>query len=255
MNLLFISIIGIALALALRWYRAARLISYGLVIFCVILAILPFGMIVIQALENRFPQNPKLPTKIHGVLVLGGIINAEITEARAAPAMSDGVERISELKVLLKHSPELRIVFTGGSGDPLKQQFKEAHSVPEVLKRFEIKLASVVFEDRSRNTHENAVFTYQIVRPKDDENWVLVTSAFHMPRSVGVFRKAGWRIIPYPVDYKTTGNEPFRLGFDFRGGISGFATALHECLGLLFYWLTDRSDSLFPSVQPETSTF
>ena len=119
--------------------------------------------------------------------------------------------------------------------------------MPEVLKRFEIDPEKVFFEDRSRNTYENAVFTHRMVQPKKHENWLLVTSAFHMPRSVGVFRKAGWHILPYPVDYKTTGRDLFRLGFDFKGGVSGFAAALHECLGLLFYWLTDRSHSLFPS--------
>ena len=246
MNLFFISIFGIALFLAFRWYRAARFVSYGLLLACVLMATLPFGM-VIQGLEDRFPGKPTLPDRIHGIIVLGGIINAQITDARSIPAMSGGVARISELKVLLEHSPNAKIVFTGGSGDPLNQQFKEAHAAPQVFKRFEIDPARVLFEDRSRNTYENAIFTYQMVRPQEQENWVLVTSAFHMPRSVGTFRQAGWQIIPYPVDYKTTGLEQFRLSFDFKGGVASFAAALHECLGLLFYWLTNRSDTLFPS--------
>ena len=117
--------------------------------------------------------------------------------------MGGGIERISELKVLLEHSPEAKIVFTGGSGDPFNQSLKEAHVAPKVFKRFEINPARVVFEDRSRNTHENAIFTYEELQPKKNENWVLVTSAFHMPRSVGAFRKAWWNVIAYPGDYQT----------------------------------------------------
>ena len=249
MNLVFIGVCVITLCLAFCWYRVARFTSYGLLIFFIFLAILPFGTLIIQELEDRFPQNPNLPDRIEGIIVLGGIINTELTQARNAPAMSDGIERVSELKILLEHTPDAQIVFTGGSGDPLKQRFSEAHAAPEVFRRFEIDPAKVIFEEHSRNTHENAVFTYQIVQPKETESWVLVTSAFHMPRSVGAFRKAGWQIIPYPVDYKTTGKERFRPGFDFSRGMAGFSIAFHECLGLLFYWLTDRSGSLFPSAQ------
>ena len=247
MNLIFIGVVCVAVALAFRWHRSARVISYGLVSLCIILAILPFGTAIIQTLENRFPVKPLLPARIDGVLVLGGFINTQLMAARGVPSMGSGIERISELKLLLKHSPTAKIVFTGGSGDPLNQQFKEAHAAPIVFRRFGIDPANIIFEDRSRNTHENAIFTYQIVQPKADENWVLVTSAFHVPRSVGAFRKAGWNIIPYPVDYTTTGNQLFRPTFNFRGGVSGFARALHECLGLLFYKITNRSDSLFPA--------
>ena len=162
-----------------------------------------------------------LSTKhIDGILVLGGIINAPLTRARGIPSMGGGIERISEIKVLLEHSPEAKIVFTGGSGDPFNQGLKEAHVAPEVFKRFEINPARVVFEDRSRNTHENAIFTYKELLPKKNENWVLVTSAFHMPRSVGTFRKAGWNVIPYPVDYQTMGGELFEFGFNFKAALS-----------------------------------
>ena len=247
MNLLFISICVISVFMALKWYRAAKRVTYALLAACLVLATVPIGNSVVQALEDRFQINPKLPERIDGILVLGGIINAPLTRARGVPAMGGGIERISELKVLLEHSPEAKIVFTGGSGDPFNQGLKEAHVAPKVFKRFEINPARVVFEDRSRNTHENAIFTYEELQPKKNENWILVTSAFHMPRSVGAFRKAGWNVIPYPVDYQTMGGELFEFGFDFKGGVYGFAAALHECLGLLFYWLTGRTDSLFPS--------
>ncbi len=247
LNLLFIGICAIAICFLFSWNRSARAISYSMAIVCIAIATLPIGVSVVQELENRFPANPALPAEIEGIVVLGGVLNAKMTRVRGGLSINDAVERISEVKVLLEHSPQARIVFSGGSGNPLDQENKEAHVAPDAFRRFAIDPDRVLFEDQSRNTFENAKFTFDIIKPKRDENWILITSAFHMPRSVGAFRKAGWHVIPYPVDFVTTGDMTFRPSFNFMGGVSAFSRALHECLGLLFYWLTDRSESLFPA--------
>ena len=247
LNLLFIGICVIAICFYFRWNRTARAISYAMAIVCIAITTLPIGISVVQELENRFPANPNLPAQIDGIVILGGVLDAKITRARGRLSINDAVERISEVRALLKHSPDARVVFSGGSGNPLDQENKEAHVAPGAFMLFSIDPARVLIEDKSRNTFENANFTFDIIKPKMEENWVLITSAFHMPRSVGAFRKAGWRVIPYPVDFMTAGDIVFRPSFNFRGGISAFSRALHECLGLLFYWLTDRSESLFPA--------
>ena len=123
---------------------------------------------------------------------------------------------------------------------------KEADYAPDVFALFSVDANRILYEDQSRNTAENARLSRELAIPQDGENWVLITSAFHMPRSVGAFRKAGWKIIAYPVDFGTTGTQGVTPTFDFRGGLGRLSRALHECLGLLFYWLTDRTDSLFP---------
>ena len=64
-----------------------------------------------------------------------------------------------------------------------------------------------MLEDQSRNTRENAIFTRRLVDPKPGERWLLVTSAWHMPRAIGVFRKAGFEIEAFPVDYLSN-NKP-----------------------------------------------
>ena len=247
LNLLFIGVCTVAICFLLRWHRAARAISYAMATVCIAIATLPIGVLAVQELENRFPANPALPAQIDGIVVLGGVLNAKMTRARGRLSINNAVERIFEVKVLLEHSPQARVVFSGGSGNPLDQENKEAHVAPEAFLRFGIDPDRVLFEDQSRNTFENAKFTFDTIKPKRGENWVLVTSAFHMPRSVGTFRKAGWRVIPHPVDFSTTGDIKFRPSVNFGGGISAFSRALHECLGLLFYWLTDRSDTLFPA--------
>src|SRR3990172_7355044 len=103
----------------------------------------------------------------------------------------------------------------------------------------------ILFEADSRNTYENAEFSKRVAQPAGGESWILVTSAFHMPRAVGSFRKAGWTVIPYPVDYMTSGSQTLAPTFDLGGGLSGAATVLHEWLGLTFYYLTGRTNAWY----------
>src|SRR5262249_31594682 len=98
----------------------------------------------------------------------------------------------------------------------------------------------ITLEDHSRNTVENAVYSKAIVQPKPGERWLLVTSAYHIPRAIGVFRKAGFPVEPYPVDWRTRGVEdalhPFATVSD---GLRRTDTAVHEWVGLaviLAHW-------------------
>ena len=103
-----------------------------------------------------------------------------------------------------------------------------------------------IFEDQSKNTAENAVLSKKLVSPRKGENWIVITSAFHMPRTVGSFRKVGWRVTPYPVDYHTRKNPVLPLQFNFAYGMSSLSGALHEYVGLFFYWMAGNTDELFP---------
>ena len=108
------------------------------------------------------------------------------------------------------------------------------------------------YEDQSRNTAENAVLTKRVVKPRDGGQWIVITSAFHMPRAIGTFRTAGWQVIPYPVDYHTTFSGRSGVRFNFRGGMNGLAVGLHEWLGLTFYWFTGRTNEFFPGPRADT---
>lgn len=138
-------------------------------------------------------------------------------------------------------------MFSGGSGVLGHQEPKEAHYVAPVFARLGLDPTRIVFEDRSRNTAENAQLSKKKMNPTAGENWLLVTSAFHMPRAVGSFRKVGWPVIPYPVDYNTTGRgSGGGVSFRLSSGLSSTGAGLHEWLGLLFYRLTGRTDELYP---------
>jgi uncharacterized SAM-binding protein YcdF (DUF218 family) len=133
-------------------------------------------------------------------------------------------------------------VFSGGVG-----QIPEAELAQRLFENVGVPAGRLITEDRSRNTDENAKFTKAIADPKPDERWLLVTSAHHMPRAIGAFRRAGFPVEAYPVDWRTRGPEdlvrPFRTASD---GLKLTDTAAHEWVGLFVYWLTGRSSELFP---------
>ena len=66
-----------------------------------------------------------------------------------------------------------------------------------MFERLGLEEGRVIYEDRSRNTTENAEFSRDIARPRPEETWLLITSAFHMPRAVGCFRRVGWNVVPF----------------------------------------------------------
>jgi uncharacterized SAM-binding protein YcdF (DUF218 family) len=105
-----------------------------------------------------------------------------------------------------------------------------------------------VLEHQSRTTWENATYLHALLQPRPGERYILVTSAFHMARSVGTFRQVGFDVVPYQVDYRTKGAvalvSPFWEG---PAGLARFDTAAKEWIGLLAYWLSGRSDSLWPA--------
>ena len=129
----------------------------------------------------------------------------------------------------------------------MRQDLKETLVARRFFKEIGFDPGRVVYEDQSRNTYENAVMTYDLVRPDPGEMWALITSAMHMPRSVGVFRKAGWMVLPYPVDFKTEGTGQFKYFQGLANGLGTFGAALKEWIGLIGYRVLGRTNSLFPA--------
>ena len=197
-------------------------------------------------LENRFPIMKNLPSKVDGIIALGGVVNQFVTQARGQVSIGGAAERLTEFAKLAKLYPEAKAVFTTGSGSLTKQDLKEADFIPPVLENLGLERSRVIYENQSRNTYENAIFSKALLKPDTNEKWILVTSAFHMPRSISVFRKIGWNVIPYPVDFSMTGEAPEVISFSPTVGLSRFSSALHEWVGLFVYYFTDRSSEIFP---------
>lgn len=246
-NLLLLSLcVGVVL-LWTRWRRAARYVLSLTAAAAFLLATIPVGTALSLALEERFPIPRNLPAKVDGIISLGGVVDQFITEARGQIAVGGGVERLTELAALAQRYPSARLVYSSGSGSLLRQDIKEADVIDPFLRSLGLDPGRVIRENQSRNTYENAVMTRELVRPGTDETWILITSAFHMPRAVGCFRRAGWRVVPYPVDFAYRGDESVSITFSLTGGIGGLAGALHEWIGLAAYWLSDRTSAFFPA--------
>jgi uncharacterized SAM-binding protein YcdF (DUF218 family) len=187
-----------------------------------------------------------LPAHVDGIIILGGAIDQFISQARGEIALNDAADRLTEGVILAKAHPEAKVLFTGGSADPLRPDIAEAPYAAELLVALGLDRRRLIVEDQSRNTHENAAASRRLAEPQANQAWVLVTSARHMPRSVGCFRAVGWPVIAWPVDYKT-GNVGDWTNTDLVGNrLRMLEQSLHEWGGLLYYRLRGWTDALFP---------
>ena len=210
------------------------------------ISLVPVQSLMLIPLENRFPIPEPLPEKIDGVIVLGGSEIPLLTKIRGQASLSDSVERLTTFLSLARRFPEAKLVYAGGQGAINQQEYKAAHTAKLFFEQMGLDTDRVLFDSQSRNTMENAQNALQLAKPEKIEKWVLVTSAWHMARSVGIFRKLGWQVIPYPVDFKTTGKTKLYLRFPSFSRISSFSNTIYEWIGLFYYWLLGRTSELFP---------
>lgn len=235
------------LGLLLRNFRPGRRLVACAATGLAICLFLPVDQWALRPLEDRFPQ-PSLPAHVDGIIVLGGSIDDLTSEDRQTPVTGTAGDRLTTFVALARHYPEARLVFTGGSGDVVQGVTDEARWVRILFERLGLPDSRVLYENRSRNTRENATLSFDLVHPRADETWLLVTSASHMPRSVGVFRKAGWHILPYPVGYMSRDRlHGYSLSLGSRMAILDWAA--HEWIGLAAYRLRGWTGAFFPAPQ------
>jgi uncharacterized SAM-binding protein YcdF (DUF218 family) len=223
--------------------RLGKRLTSAVVLLVAALTLLPLGQVTLRPLEERFPQ-PELPTRIDGIILLGGSVHTEMTADRGQPVLNGAAERIMEFVALARRYPDARLLFTGGSGFVFSGSLRETDVIRHILDGLGFDISRIAFERESRNTYENALFSRPLVNPQPGETWLLITSAAHMPRSVGIFRHAGWPVLAYPVDYRST--RALTWSPDLLSGLDTFNESLREWVGLAAYRLMDRTDSWFP---------
>jgi uncharacterized SAM-binding protein YcdF (DUF218 family) len=245
--LISLGVIGIVL-MATRFARAGRRLAVTALVLIAIAGLSPFGNAIILPLEERFPPWDSSRGAPTGIISLGGALDTVVSQPRGEVALNEAAERMTSIAELARRYPDARIVFSGGSGRIIYDGVTEASLAARLFDSFGIAKERVVLEDKSRDTDENARFTRELVQPKPGERWLLVTSAHHMPRSVGVFRAAGFAVEAYPVDYRTRGAIDLLRPFSNVGdGLRRTDTAAREWVGLAIYRMTGRTTELFPA--------
>jgi uncharacterized SAM-binding protein YcdF (DUF218 family) len=197
---------------------------------------------LLGALEDRYPEMAADADLrgYAGMVVLGGaLVSGRISEQRIYPLLNDSAERMTVAVSLWQRQPGLRLVFSGGEGELFGSGPSEAERSLRFFTSLGLPPSALTLEARSQNTYENAIFTRQLPGVDARLPWLLVTSAWHMPRALATFQKAGWNVTPCPVDFRTGGSMPW-IRYDLRLGAEQWELLLHEWLGIAAYRLAAR---------------
>jgi uncharacterized SAM-binding protein YcdF (DUF218 family) len=237
----------LSLALLLKGSgRPAKLLLGSAVTALTVIALFPVGEWLSSPLERRFPVNPGLPDRVDGIILLGGAEDIPLSSGWDQVEVGEAAERYLAFLSLARRYSGAKLVFSGGSGHLLFQKYKGADVARRLFNEQGLDLSRVIFERNSRNTYENAVLSKAEIRPLPGEEWVLITSAMHMPRSVGIFCRVGWPVIPYPVDHMMRPGNNLRIELNLARHLYDLKMISREWVGLLAYYITGKTSSLFP---------
>jgi uncharacterized SAM-binding protein YcdF (DUF218 family) len=236
-----------AVLLATRYARAGRRLTVASILLLAIAGFSPLGNWLLYPLEQRFPPCDVTNGTPDGIIVLGGSIDADLSEAHHGAVVRSAADRMLAAAALARRYPDARVIFSGGSANLISNDAREADYAAALFESLGVAKARLLMERSSRNTEENAKFSKALAAPKNGERWLLVTSAYHMPRSIGLFRKAQFPVEACPVDWRVGDRSDLRSFFVAAGeGLARTDIGLREWIGLLAYWLTGKIDQPFP---------
>jgi uncharacterized SAM-binding protein YcdF (DUF218 family) len=248
--LIGIGLVG-ALLLATRFASAGRKLLVASLVLFAVCGFSPLGYLVLYPLEQRFPPWDAAQGAPDGIIVLGGSVDADLSAAHGTAVVSGAADRVIAAAALAHRYPDARVLFTGGSGSLVSNDAREADYAASLFESLGIAMSRLLMERRSRNTQENAEFSRTLAAPKDGEQWLLVTSAYHMPRSIGLFRKAGFDVEAYPVDWRVGGREDFlKFVVVSQEGFERVNAGIREWIGLVAYRLSGKINELLPGPGP-----
>lgn len=243
--LIFLFVFGILL-LVFNRQKLAKIILIPAALLAFLVLSFPIGDYLIQPLENRFSPPKTLPDDIDGIILLGGGEDLQRSLSWQVAELGLAGDRYIATKKLADLYPNARVIFTGGSGSVFLQDFdRESHIAEQILADLGLDLSRLELESNSRNTYEN----FKNIKPitRSGSSYLLVTSAFHMPRSVGIARQFEIDVIAYPVDFRSNSSEFRRVNFDLFDHLKSLEPAVSEWLGLLAYYLSGKTAEFFPA--------
>ena len=232
----------LGLLLPARWRRSGTALRWSALLVLLLQGWEPLPDTLLRRLEAQYPAPAQIDLQRYaGVIVLGGATeSAYVWEGHAQPALNSAAERMTASVALLQREPQLRLLYTGGEGELFGSALSEAERARRFYATLGMAPQRLLLESASRNTHENAVLSAALPGVDKTQPWLLLTSAWHMPRSMATFEKAGWNVTPWPADYRTGLSTPWTQ-YALAGSATKWQLALHEMLGLWVYRLTGRA--------------
>lgn len=200
----------------------------------------PLPESLVRILEDTHPVPDADLSRFTGMVVLGGVFGGDDGRVHGQVALGCAGERVVLPVPLMNQYPKMQLLFTGGSAALFGNRRAEAEMAKTYFERMGTDMSRTLFEGRSRNTYENAMFSRDVPGVNPKAAWLLVTSASHMPRALATFQKAGWNVTPYPVDFYSQ-HETEWLSYSLFGGIEAWQLALREYLGLVVYKIAGRA--------------
>lgn len=219
----------------------ASLVTAGLLA----VAILPLGAWALAPLSDKYPTHAIVQDPVDGIVLLSGAaVDLGISAKMGHPIPGKAADRLVEFMRLARAYPAARLLICGGNTGPGARPRREGPAIADYLVSRGLSRDRMMVEGQSRDTYENAVHGKALARPAPGQRWLLVTSAWHMPRAMATFQSQGWPIKAAPP---TSPGITFRPRFNLRRGLNHFKVALHEYIGLVAYRLNGRIKSLWPA--------
>ena len=214
-------------------------------VFITLISFLPIGSYLIYKIEKEYHSYIKPPDQVDGILILGGATNPLLYNEYDQISLNGSSERLVESVFIIKKFDKAKIIFSGGSGILNRPDLNHAQVAKSFYKKIGIEIDKIIFENNSRNTHENIIYSKKIANPKINENWLLITSASHMKRALLIADKNNWELIPYAVDFKNIKDFKFIPNLNLLSNLNSFQQGSHEWLGLVSYYLMGRTNKVF----------
>ncbi|MBI3420068.1 MAG: YdcF family protein [Proteobacteria bacterium] len=217
--------------------------------FLWMMMIFPLGDWALLPLE-QCEENVQLPLTVDGILVLGGILDEEPSVTSGDAQFNSAADRFIGMLRLMKNYPQAAVVYSGGSSSVKFPDFHEADAIQRVMDSIGIDSGRVIFENRARNTMENVERTQALFSAKPGQNWLVVTSAYHLPRALSLFRAVGQKthtsFYPYATDFKSPQRFRPEFTFDLPNNLAKLDMAAKEYVALVFNRLVGRSHEFMP---------
>ncbi len=230
-------VVLVALALAATWLRWQAIAATFLTAFLGVVAavlLLPVGEWLGAPLETRLVTGP-LPARVDGIVVLGGAVDWRVTRERGQLSLNAAGERVAAAAALAQRYPQARLIVTGSFADAFADDLRAVPTDASLFFGPHFTGRPVTYLGDARSTYEDALLALAAAGPRQGETWLLVTSAWHMPRAHGTFRALGWTLTPVAVDYRTTGELRIAPNWDVAATLADLDRLVREWGAIAVY--------------------